>query len=501
MKPAPWDEVREPGHGLHFTYPRGVLTGLLFLLATTVLAYFFTNRMGTLGLVVVCAGLIGTIATLFMVVRYPVLVVMVWFATMSGLGTLGMIRMPMIPDFSFPRLFMIIVIVMMPLGAFMGRSLLRPPYWPDVLVVMHTFYVLINLQFISDGTHFHLWYNSNLAPMLAYFFAKQYINNEKQIKTILVTFVLVSAYFWWTSIFEHYGVKSLVWPPHIMDLSVGKVWGGRSRGPFLQSALFGQILGMYLLVSLFMLTRRFGKIWRMLLIANLGIGAVGLFYTYTRGGWLATAVAVIFMAVLRPRIRKMVLVVGLVAVMLGMFGTIQAPSDEFLQERMENTSTIENRLGFLATATRMIRAHPLFGIGYFNYMDQVHLYNQGTNIPFYGYVKRRLGARVPVHDIYLGRAAEEGTISLFLFLAIIAVTALQFLKRWRENPQGEWFDRDTLALMGAICVSYLVGGLIIDYRYFSLVNVLFFFFAGIIVSYPAHQHQIVEYSPTDRSDS
>ena len=32
-------------------------------------------------------------------------------------------------------------------------------------------------------------------------------------------------------------------------------------------------------------------------------------------------------------------------------------------------------------------------------------------------------------------------------------------------------------------VTYLIGGMMIDYRYFDLINVIFFLFAGIIVGY------------------
>ena len=34
-------------------------------------------------------------------------------------------------------------------------------------------------------------------------------------------------------------------------------------------------------------------------------------------------------------------------------------------------------------------------------------------------------------------------------------------------------------------VTYGLGGMVIDYRYFDLVNVVFFLFAGIIIGYRA----------------
>jgi O-antigen ligase len=484
--------------GSNLSLPGGIGSGLLILAAMSFLSWWIVGRMGTLGLVVLGVISLAAIVILVFVFKYPAIVVMIWFLTMSGFGTLGMLRMPGIPDFSFPRLLLIILMVMMPLGLILGRSLIKPPYWPDVLLVSHTFYVLINLRMIGDVTHFHTWYNSNLGPLIAYFFAKQYIRKESQIRVIMVSLILVTVYFWWVSIFEKFGIDSLVWPRYITDLSIGKVWSGRSRGPFLQPALFGQILGMYLLVHLFVLTRKISLMWKTLTVANLAFGIIGLFFTYTRGGWLATIVAVGVMALLRPRFRKIVLIAAVIGVLLGAIGLMQVADDEYLEERFSNTNTIENRLGFLAISLRMIQDHPFFGIGYFNYMEVKHLYNQGTYIPFYGYVKKRLGADVPIHDIYLGRAAEEGLISLFLFLSFVIVIAMHYRRRWGENPEGTWFDRDTLAVMAAMSISYLVGGMVIDYRYFDLINIIPFFLAGIVVGYPRHQDSPIPHSSSDK---
>ncbi|MBK7703339.1 MAG: hypothetical protein IPI34_10815, partial [bacterium] len=73
-------------------------------------------------------------------------------------------------------------------------------------------------------------------------------------------------------------------------------------------------------------------------------------------------------------------------------------------------------------------------------------------------------------DIYLGRTADEGLISTGLLLAFCIVIAKAFRKLWKANPGKRWFNRDYIALIAGIFVSYLVGGMGIDYRYFDLVN-------------------------------
>jgi len=159
---------------------------------------------------------------------------------------------------------------------------------------------------------------------------------------------------------------------------------------------------------------------------------------------------------------------------------MQLANSDFFQERMNAQNTVENRLGFLANAYRMIKDHPFFGIGFFQYMEQVGHYNQTSYIPFYGMVKKGLSDDVPIHDIYLGRTAEEGFVGIGLVFWFYFVIFKSWLSLWRRNLPGDWFNRDLLALFAGMMVCYLVGGMIIDYRYFDFINVVFYFQAGII---------------------
>lgn len=430
------------------------------------------------------AGLLAIVFALVLLFKFPVWLGLIWFLSMSGLHTLGMLRMPGLPDFSFPRLFMIAVLLLIPLGVILGKPLFRPPYLPDILIVTYTGYVFFNLNTIGDPLRFSTWLSSCFAPAVAFIFARQYVKTEDQLRGVFIFFILVTTYFWIVSFGERFEIPEMVWPRQIMDRNIGNPWFGRSRGPFVQPALFGQIIGMYLIVHLFVLTRKIKPFYKAYVVANLGFGLMGLLYTYTRGGWLATAVGFAALAMLRPKFRKIMIAAAGIGVIVYSLGVLQPKNDKFLAERLETTNTIDNRLGFMANATKMIRDNPIFGVGYFRFNDFRHLYNQGTYIPLYGYIKKKAGANVSIHDIYIGRAAEEGLLGLFLFLAFYSSIAWEFLKRWRSNPQGRWFDRDTLAMIAAFSIAYFVGGMIIDYRYFDLINILPAFFAGVIVGFP-----------------
>lgn len=458
----------------------GVAVALIF----SAMSWVFLKSIGTLGLVLLGGGALAAVGVAIIAFRTPVAVAVFWFLIMSGFQTMLMVRMPGMPDFSLPRLFTIIIMLIIMVAWILGRSPLRAPHLPSFLLVVYTMYVFWNLFAIGVPERFHTWLNSCFAPMLAFFFAMQFVESGKQMRLFLVSFMLVTVYFWITSFGEHFEYASIVWPHSILDRRIGNPWFGRSRGPFFQPALFGQLLGMYLLVHLYYLTRRVGLTWKALILANLGLGSIGLLYTYTRGGWLATAVGVAVLAILRPAFRKVTVALALVAVLAASLGLLAPKDDEFLAERLENRSTVDNRLGFLAASIRMIEDYPLFGVGYFRFTELRYKYNQGTEIPFYGFVRREAGAEVSIHDIYIGRAAEEGLVGLVLFLSFWVVMVGQWWRRWREGDVDDWFNRDSLAMIAAVTIAYLVGGMIIDFRYFDIINVIPYFFAGIVIGYP-----------------
>jgi O-antigen ligase len=198
---------------------------------------------------------------------------------------------------------------------------------------------------------------------------------------------------------------------------------------------------------------------------------------------LATILSFIVLAALRPKYRKVFSALSVIALLGGLLGAMQLANSEFFQERLQTRLTISNRLLTGANSLRMIRDYPFFGVGYFRFNDYRGLYNQGIEVPFYGYIEKARGAETPIHDIYLGRTAEEGLLGAGLLSAFLIVIIRAFIKKWRADPQEPWFNRDILALFAAIMFCFLIGGMFIDFRYFSLVNVIFFFLAGLIYGY------------------
>ncbi len=456
---------------------------LLLLVISSCVCYVVMTRLGLRSLLLLSGGLILFALLAYLSLKELSFALMLWLLSMSGFRTLGMVHMPGLPDFSFDRLLLSWIILMFVFRVIWGRERLKGPFAADMVLLIHTVYILVQIQ-VTQSHYFHNWVLSNLSPFFAYLYGKYTISRDQELRNLMLFFLMITIYYYFMSIAQQFGWKSLIWPQKILDPRFGLWHRGRSRGPVLHPPYFGQLLGMFLLVQFFLLTK-IRRMWpRILLVGSLAASFLGLLFTYTRGPWLATAVGVAVLAFLRQGYRRFIAVITVVAVLAGLVGAMRIADSEFLQERIQNTETIENRMGFLVNAVRMIRDHPFFGVGYFRFNEYRGLYNQAAYIPLYGFIKKGVSAHVPIHDIYLGRMAEEGLVSSVLQFTFYILVFWAFVRKWRADPQGEWFNRDSLALFAAIMVCYLIGGMIIDYRYFDLVNVVFYFLAGLVYGYP-----------------
>lgn len=472
-----------PRGSLHAGMRAEILAPVLACL-TTLAAWFAYKAAGVTGLVFLAGGSAAVIVSLILLLRFPLVICMIWFLSMSGLQTVGMIRMPGLPDFSLTRTAMILVLLAGSIAIIAGRRLFSPPNGPLVLLVLHAVYVLLNMYLSGMDSRFHTWLSSSFAPILGYLFARNFVTEEKHLRMVMYTLLIISAYFWITCVGEKFNIEAIVWPRAIMDRELGISWFGRSRGPFLQPGITGQFLGWCMMAQAYLLTRKLAAPAKTFLLLNIAMSGVGLFLTYTRGSWLATAVGFLVMAAFRPSFRKYVAVAVVIGGILVASSALRPTDDAFLGERLGNTSTIENRLGSLAAAVRMVRDHPLFGVGYFRYLDNLPDYNQGTHIPLYGYVARGAGKAVPIHDMFIGRASEEGMVSIALVVGLMTMLGIAFWMRWRTTGGDSWFNRDFLALYAGVMASFFVNGATLDYRYFDFVNVWPMFMSGIMISMP-----------------
>lgn len=412
--------------------------------------------------------------------RYLPIPFYVWVLTVCGFRFLWNIEAPGLPDLYLDRLGLVWLSLVFVVKFVAERKALRKPHLLDFFVLLHALYLLA--QIISkDMQFFSIWVASVLIPLSAYFLAKNIIVTRRQIDGLIAVLFALSIYYNLTSVAEKFDLNWMIWPKFIVDAS-GE-FAGRSQGPFLQAPLFGTVMGMLLPVHLYYLARARRNWVRLLLGLNLLVGFAGLYFTYTRGSWLAGFMALAVTAALNRKAYMKFLVPVMVVAPIIAVGFLGLAQDEFMKERVEDEDTIGSRVGTAVTVFRVWRDHPLFGVGFFQYRNVREDYIQAVDVPGLPVIRYVQFRHNSIHDIYLGPLAEEGLVGTCMQIAIYVLILRAFMRKFFRRERADTASAQLLPVLGGIMTGYLVGGIAFDYRFFSVVGSLFMLCAGIIYGY------------------
>lgn len=460
-----------------------VPAGYLFVAALVLFgSQVALGRLTSNGFVFALVGIL--LATIYTVVsfRYLQIPFFVWILSVCGFRFLWNIQAPGLPDLYLDRLSLLWLAVVFVVKYVADQRRLRGPFRLDALVVVHMLYILGQV-ILHDMQNFSAWVASVLMPTAAYLLAKNVLTKRRSLDALMWLLFALGVYYNVTSVAEKYDLNFLIWPKYVV--TAGGEFAGRSQGPFLQAPLFGTVIGMILPVNLYCLARartnwaRFGVGVAMLL------GFAGLYFTYTRGSWLAGLMAISVATWMNRRAFLRYLVPIMVVAPVIAIGFLGLAQDEFMKERVEDEDTIGSRLGTAATVFRVWRDHPVFGVGFFQYRSVREHYIQPVEVPGLPVIRFNQFRHNSIHDIYLGPLAEEGLVGSFIQFAIYALILRSLHRKFYRRKAPDPYADLILPILGGVMVGYLVGGIAFDYRFFSVVGTLFMMCAGIVEGYRA----------------
>ena len=135
---------------------------------------------------------------------------------------------------------------------------------------------------------------------------------------------------------------------------------------------------------------------------GVGVGSLALVFTYSRGGWLACAIAVAFVVTvlgLRHQLTSRILIVGAILFVVGL------SLGQQIQARLESKAGgASARVALAEVSFDVIRDHPLLGVGSNNYVSVLGDY---ASLDIYSYVP---------HNKFLLVWAETGLVGLIAFV-------------------------------------------------------------------------------------
>jgi hypothetical protein len=314
--------------------------------------------------------------------------------------------------------------------------------------------------------------DSLLIPFIMYLMVKRYANDVWFLKTlyhVCIVNILISGAL---GMFERVTHKDVL----IIGTGDPKFEAGRINGPSADAEAYGLMMTMLILVVT-NVGNSFSdsKAWKRLRIAAIGLGALAVLFTLTRGIWIALIIGLL--AQLALNIRKSAPVVVAI-ILLFPFAVPAAPllfgGGGVFSSRLENSETIYARLATYESALKMFVDSPVVGKGYGSFTEA---YERDID-RYESYFNNVVSVREP-HNAYLVTLAETGLIGITFFV-LLFVTMFQYAakaKRYDDDPVHSVF------VNAAICitVAYLIDGFGHDFtRSSGYINKLLYVSMGLV---------------------
>jgi len=243
---------------------------------------------------------------------------------------------------------------------------------------------------------------------LIYFFIITVVDDAQKFKTATWAILIMLALVALSGVLAYYGMP--VWGATRYFSLAKEEWAIKGVGMFDNPNDLAYSVAFIIPFAISYILKGQGCLTRFLLLSVLGVVILCVYYTRSRGGWLAAGVstAVWFWFWLKsPKWRKRfaILVVGVIVVLFSMQ----------TQGYRDDDSSM-NRIEAWDKGVDMLRAHPLIGVGF----DQ-----------FYEY------AKIDSHNSYVRAAAELGLLGLYAFVGILfcSVLSLYHLLRWEDREK------------------------------------------------------------------
>jgi O-antigen ligase len=325
----------------------------------------------------------------------------------------------------------------------------------------------------EDRSLIDLILTSAFLPFAGFVLARQLLVTERNVRRFLWFIVGFGVYLALTNVFWLIGPESLVFPPDILDGSVG-THDDRGRGVFLNAAVTGYVLVVTFVVAMYLASRSPRRWVRYPLLASGLLMLIGIGLTQTRSAWLAAVVVVLFGAAMHSGFRRwyVFILIGFVALVAVNWQTVT--SQDRTQGGVTSTNETDDRLNAAATGIWAIKEKPVlgWGLGRFPAINTIHHQAWGDT-PW----KRGYG--IYPHDTQIGIGAELGLAGLTLWLLIIVSMVVASRRAYRTLPRSGLVSRELAVVFWCTGIAWIVTASLIDVRLFSFANTLFFIFGGM----------------------
>lgn len=347
----------------------------------------------------------------------------------------------------------------------------------------------------EGGVSMGAFLNAYGIPFFMYFISKNVITDEKAIKKFFFFLSLIGLYLGLTGIFEYFNLKQFIFPRMIALEWVGK-FHGRARGPFLQAAVNGTVIGMIIFTTFLLFLFETSRLKKTFYIISLMCMTVTLLLTLTRSSWLAFLIAIFVVPIFIPRLRRVfvssLIILIVLSFILSVFVTINirtfktetdlyaedATLIEKIVHRYKAKSSVEGRFDLLKMSFILFLEKPLFGHGYGALNELTKEYGISIQQATLDIDISRIGS---IHDTTVSNLVELGLVGAGLYLFIIFYILNGYRKMLHTKFQiGGFLGKELTVMCLGTFIVFFVNAQLIDMRYFLFPNSLFFCISGIM---------------------
>jgi putative inorganic carbon (HCO3(-)) transporter len=208
------------------------------------------------------------------------------------------------------------------------------------------------------------------------------------------------------------GMPSTLWgaPTHVHIETDAKEGFMRIGGTVGSSNFAAAYLSISLASAASSLFTNLGRAYKWLAVTVLGLGGVALIFTFSRGGWMALALAVTVICLLVWSRRGFSLKTPIAVLLI--LGILYLPFQSVISARLlgDDKGSAESRIPLMKLAFRIIEDNPVLGVGANNFTVVMDRYLTP---------EFRHSFLFAVHNKYLLVLSETGIIGLLAFLAFL----------------------------------------------------------------------------------
>jgi O-antigen ligase len=312
-----------------------------------------------------------------------------------------------------------------------------------------------------------------LAPMMAFFIAKNVFRNDHDKAVFMWALFGLGAYLGATAFFEFFRIESWFFTSFIADPAIGS-FADRARGPFLQAAQNGTAMGMLFFISIYLYARTQSSFLKTAIVGTGCMILLGVFFSLTRGAWIGTALGLVAVASLHHSFKKLLIpgtLIALVSLPILLPLVKSQRSEEAIADRATNMDNVYYRFNTWLSGLNMFVENPIFGVGVTRFVEFNYFYQNDEIISKAGGVQ--LSGGDAAHNTYIEVASELGLVGLIPYLVIMFSLLSSSVKLYRSLSSGDSNAKNFIAVFWGAALTYFASSFFVSQNSLFLSSLLF----------------------------